>query len=119
MAVDAELNERLRAALDGIPCISEKPMMGATCFFHHGNMLGGAGRSKTGERRFLFRVGPEGTAKALSRPGARPAERGARVMRSFVFVDPESCDARALEGWIDLAMDYVWALPAKAQPLKI
>jgi hypothetical protein len=114
MAVDAELTDRLRAALDGIPCISERPMMGATCFFHHGNMLGGADRAKTGERRFLFRVGPDGTAEALSRPGARPAQLGARVMRGFVFVGADACDPAALRGWVELAMDFVWALPPKA-----
>ncbi|WPZ36521.1 TfoX/Sxy family protein [Thalassobaculum sp. OXR-137] len=113
MAVDPELNGRFRAALDGIPCISEKPMMGATCFFHHGNMLGGADRAKTGERRFLFRVGPDGAEEALSRPGARPAELGTRTMRGLVFVEAEACDADALRDWVDLAMDYVWALPAK------
>lgn len=118
MAVDPDLDGRLRAALDGILCISEKPMMGATCFFHHGNMLGGADRSRTGERRFLFRVGPQGAAEALSRPGARPAALGARAMGGFVFVDAEACDARALEGWIDLAMDFVWALPAKGYSAK-
>ena len=115
MAVDAELNDRLRAALDGIPCISEKPMIGATCFLHHGNMLGGADRAKTGERRFLFRVGPEGAAEALSRPGARPAVLGTRTMRGFVFVEAEACNEDALRDWVDLTMDYVWALPAKAQ----
>ena len=113
MAVDPELNGRFRAALDGIPCISEKPMMGATCFFHHGNMLGGADQAKTGERRFLFRVGPDGAEEALSRPGARPAELGTRTMRGLVFVEAEACDADTLRDWVDLAMDYVWALPAK------
>ncbi len=114
MAVDAELNDRLRAALDGIPCISEKPMMGATCFFHHGNMLSGADRTTAGERRFLFRVGPTGTAEALSRPGARPAEPDTPPLPGVVFVAAEACDADALRGWIDLAMDFVWALPPKA-----
>ena len=113
MAVDAELNDRFRAALDGMPCISEKPMMGATCFFHHGNMLGGADRSKTGERRFLFRVGRDGAAEALSRPGARPVEMGPRTMRGFIFVDADTCDAVALRDWVALAMDFVGTLPPK------
>lgn len=113
MAVDAELDSRLRAALDGILCISEKPMMGATFFFHHGNMLGGADRAKTGERRFLFRIGANSAAEALSRPGGRPAELGTRTMRGFVFVDADACDAEALRVWVELAMDFVWTLPKK------
>lgn len=113
MAIDPDLDDRFRAAVAELPPVTEKRMMGATCFFHRGHMLGGADRAKTGERRFLFRVGPDGAAEALSRPGARPATIGTRTMRGFVFVDEAACGYPAMQSWIDLVMDFVWTLPAK------
>jgi hypothetical protein len=36
-----------------------------------------------------------------------------RVMKGFVWVDPEACEARALKRWVAMAADYVGELPAK------
>jgi len=52
--------------------------------------------------------------KALAR-GARPVVMGGREFEGFVWVDPGSCDARALKRWIVLAEDYVGALPPKGK----
>lgn len=114
MAVDSELNDRFRAALDGLEGVSEKRMMGGTCFFLHGNMLGGADRAKTGERRFMFRVGKENQEAALHRPGTSPIAFGGRRMGGMVFVDAAQCDAAAMREWVALAAGFVGSLPAKA-----
>lgn len=113
MALDEDLNQRLREALTGIDGISEKKMMGGTCFLHHGNMLGGADRSKSGERRFMFRVGKANEAEALSRPGAMPMNFTGRRMGGMVFVDEAACDIAALRDWVALSLDFVSALPRK------
>lgn len=83
-------------------------MFGGVCFLLRGNMLCG-----TGKADFMFRVGKEQDAKALSRPGARPMDITGRVMQGFVWVDPDACDARALRRWIALAENYVEKLPAE------
>jgi TfoX/Sxy family transcriptional regulator of competence genes len=57
MAHDEDLAARFRDGLAGMAGVSEKRMMGGVCFFLHGNMIGGADRTKSGERRFMFRVG--------------------------------------------------------------
>lgn len=99
---------RLRKALGGRKTIAEKRMFGGTCFLLRGNMLCG-----TGKPGFMFRVGKDQDAAALQRPDARPMDITGRIMKGFVWVDPKSCDARALKGWIGLAERYVAALPPK------
>jgi hypothetical protein len=73
-----------------------------------GNMLCGMGQEK-----FMFRVGRARDAAALARPGAKPMDITGRVMQGFVWVDPKSCDARALKRWLAMAEAYVGKLPAK------
>jgi TfoX N-terminal domain len=100
--------ERLRRALSGRRAITEKKMFGGVCFMLRDHMLCG-----TGWEGFLFRVGEEREAIALTRPGAKPMEIGGRKMRGFVWVDPAQCQARDLARWLALAEGYVAALPAK------
>ena len=99
---------RLRAALAGRKSVTEKRMFGGVCFLLRGNMLCG-----TGKTDFMFRVGKDQDAEALSRKGARPMDITGKVMKGFVWVAPASCDARGLERWVRLAEAYVGALPAK------
>ena len=113
MAYDETLAQRFRAALEGMNGISEKKMMGAVCFFLHGNMIGGADRTKQGHGRFMFRVGKQNEAEALSREGAAIAELGGRRMSGFIFVDDGVCDDEALKSWISLALGFVNGLPPK------
>ena len=113
MAYDEELADRFRATLDGMMGISEKRMMGAVCFFLDGNMIGAADRSKTGEGRFMFRVGKENEAEALRRDGASVAVMGPKRMSGFIFVGEEACNDAALKEWVSLALSYVSRLPAK------
>lgn len=113
MAYDEQLAARMRAALDGLQNVSEKRMMGSLCFMLDGNMIGGADRTKSGQGRFLFRVGKENQAAALARPGARPMEMAGRTMNGFVFVDAQACDDTQLKEWIALALAFVRTLPPK------
>ena len=111
---DEELSDRLREALEGMTGITEKRMMGGLCFMLNGNMLGGAHREKSGEQLFMFRVGKESEAAALSRAGARPMQLGDRSpMRGFVFVDASLCDDRQLQSWVSMALAYITTLPSK------
>jgi hypothetical protein len=82
------LAERVRKALGKKPNVTEKRMMGGVCFLLRKHML--CGTAKPG---FLFRVGK-------GRPG-------------FVWIDPDTCDARALMRWLARAELYVATLPPK------
>lgn len=104
------LAERLRKSLASRRNITERRMFGGVCFLLRGNMLCG-----TGKTDFMFRVGKEQDAEALSRKGARPMDITGKIMKGFVWVDPKLCDARALKAWIALAENHVAALPAKGR----
>jgi hypothetical protein len=106
MAYDQKQAERLRKALAPRKT-AEVPMFSGLTFMLNGNMLCGVGWEG-----FLFRVGKEGHAEAV-RLGAKPMVMKDRVMTGFVWVDPESIDARALKSWIARAEAYVGELPAK------
>jgi hypothetical protein len=105
---DEVLNQRVREALGRFDNVVEKRMFGGVCFMLNGNMLCGTHRN-----RLMFRVGREQEKEALSRSGARRMDITGRPMAGFVFVDPAKCNARQLKGWINLAENYVGALPRR------
>lgn len=102
----------MRAAIGGDAGISEKRMMGGVCFFLHGNMIGGADRSKQGERRLMFRVG-KGNDAAASLPEGIPMILGDRPMAGFYFVNAERCDDALLADWLKVALIHAGSLPPK------
>jgi hypothetical protein len=113
MAYDQDLADRFRAALGSRWDYYEQRMMGSLCFMIEGHMIGGCHRTKSGDRRFMFRVGKPNQAEALARPGAMPMVHGGRRMGGFVYVEASACDPAALVGWIELAAGYVATLPPK------
>jgi hypothetical protein len=113
VAYDAALADRFREALKDQEGISEMRMMGGMCFFAHGNMIGGADRTKDGRGRFMFRVGKPASALAEQLPGAEPAMMGSRRMSGFYFVGEEHCGPDGLAAWVALALKHALALPAK------
>lgn len=113
MAYDELLALRMRDAICDLGIVTEKRMMGGACFMVNGNMLGGADRQKDGAGRFMFRVGKDNQAEALSRQGAIPLANAGRPMRGMVFVDETACDDKRLKDWVALAWSFVGALPPK------
>jgi TfoX N-terminal domain len=112
MAYDECQAGRFRRALTGKSEIAEKRMMGGLIFLLNGNMIGGVDIDPSGADRFMFRVGRECMADALSRPGAEPVIMAGRRMNGFVFV--LDCDQPTLEDWISLALRFVDELPPKS-----
>lgn len=108
MPYDPHLADRMRTALQSRVGVIEKKMFGGYCWMLRGNMLCGV---EIG--RFMFRVGAEQEADALSRPGARPMDITGKPMKGFVWVDAAATTGSSLETWIDLAARYVGALPPK------
>jgi hypothetical protein len=108
MPYDPELAQRLRTALQPRAGMLEKKMFGGYCWMLHGNMLCGV---EVG--RFMFRVGAEQEAEALSRPGASPMDITGKPMKGFVWVDAREAVGARLDAWIDLAARFVGGLPPK------
>lgn len=113
MPRDEALENRMRLALEAHAGISEKRMMGGTCFFLNGNMLGGARRDRDGARRFMFRVGKAQEAVALADPVAQPVIHGTRRLGGFVLVDDDDCGDDDLRRWLGLCLAHAAALPPK------
>lgn len=113
MAHDEFLAARFRIRLEGLPGITEIRMMGGICFMLSGNMIGGVHRENTGASRFMFRVGKDSQAEALSRPGARAMQMGGHTMSGFVLVVEKACDGEVLAGWVLLALCFVTTLVPK------
>lgn len=113
MAYDEALAARFRAALGAADGISEKRMMGGVCFLVNGNMIGGADRTKSGQGRFMFRVGKVNAPRAASLPGGEQMIQGGRKMSGFYFVPEDACSDKVMRAWLDLAFNFAAGLPPK------
>lgn len=113
MAFDESIAQSMRDALDGLPGIEEKKMMGGLCFLVNGNMLGGASGANIFSKTFMFRVGKENQAEALTDPSAKQVEMGGRKMGGFIYVDADATDDAALAKWVAMALGFAGSLPAK------
>ncbi len=114
MAHDEDLAARMREALDGLPGVSEKRMMGGMFFMLAGNMVGGTHRdAKTGDGFFVFRIGKDNEADAAARPEGAPMIMGGRRMGGFFHVGEDECTDAVLRDWVSLALSFVCSLPPK------
>ena len=104
-----ELADRIRAEIGGLPGVAEIRMMGGLCFLLHGNMV--VATMKNGD--LLARVGADGHAEALLRPGAGHVQMADRQMKGFVNVDAAVLDEPALKDWISTSLAFVGPLPPK------
>ncbi len=108
MPHDPHLAELMREALRSRRGVTQRAMFGGYCWMLNGNMLCGV---EVG--RFMFRVGKDREAAALARPGAAVMDITGRPMAGFVWVDADAALDAGLDSWIDMAADFVGALPPK------
>lgn len=108
MPHDPHLADLMRDALSKRDGIVEKKMFGGFCWMLNGNMLCGVGVGQ-----FMFRVGKDREADALSRPGARPMDITGRPMPGLVWVDADAAIDAGLDTWIDFAAEFAGSLPPK------
>ncbi len=113
MPYDPHLADLMRDALKDRPGISEVRMFGGFCWMQNGHMISGV---EVG--RFMFRVGKELEAEALSRSGARPMDITGRPMPGIVWVDADAALDDGLDSWIDLASRHALSLPPKKPKAK-
>jgi TfoX/Sxy family transcriptional regulator of competence genes len=108
MAHDPHLADLMREALASRSGIAERKMFGGYCWMLNGNMLCGV---EVG--RFMFRVGKDLEAEALSRPGAAPMDITGKPMRGIIWVDADEAIEAGLETWVDFAARFVGSLLPK------
>ncbi len=109
MAMDEGLAERIRDLVRDRREIVERRMFGGLAFMSHGHMFVGV----LGDT-LMARVGPDGYADALRRPGARPMDFTGKPMKGFVYVAAEGIDSdEALRGWVEHCLAFAGSLPPK------
>lgn len=109
MAFNEDVAERIRQALARKKGIEEKKMFGCICFLINGNALAGVWKD-----RLIARLGPDEGEAALREPHVRAFDITGRAMRNWVAVEPEGIeDDDQLKDWIQRAVKFVGALPAK------
>ena len=110
MAYDEGLAQRIRAALQGDPHVTEKKMFGGVAFLREGHMFAGVSDSA-----LMARVGRDHHADSLGRKHVRPMDFTGRPMQGYVFVDPDGTKTDAqLRFWLERCEQFVATLPPKA-----
>ena len=104
----AAMAERLRALLPATG-VREQRMFGGIAFMLNEHMT-----VAVSKRGLLVRVGKDGYAEAVERPGAAPMIMRGGPVEGYVNVETEGLDAAALAAWVDEAVAFVRTLPAKA-----
>ena len=109
MAFSEALAERIRQRLARRKNVEEKKMFGGVGFLLHGNMLVGVWKDS-----LVVRLGEKEGEEALKEPHAKEFDITGRPMRNWVLVGPEGVqDDEQLSAWIQRAVKFVGALPAK------
>src|SRR5262249_53301623 len=109
MAFSEALAERIRQRLARRKNIEEKKMFGGVGFLLGGNMLAGVWKEA-----LIVRLGPDEGEEALKEPHVKEFDITGRPMKGWVLVEPEGIkDEDQLTDWIQRAVKFVGALPAK------
>lgn len=109
MARDEGLEELVRAELDDIPSIAEKPMFGGRAWLLNGNLLCGAR-----EDGMLVRLGKGRDGWALQLPDIAPMISRGRPMAGWVRAGAGAFGDDALRRkLLESALAFVRSLPAK------
>jgi TfoX/Sxy family transcriptional regulator of competence genes len=109
MAFSEALAERIRQRLARRKNVEEKKMFGGVGFLLHGNLLVGVWKDS-----LIVRLGPDEGELALLEHHVREFDITGRAMKGWVLVEPEGIEGDdKLSGWIQRAVKFVGALPAK------
>lgn len=106
-----QLADRLRVILSAFKGVTEKKMFGGLAFLLYGNMCCGV----VGDI-LMIRTGPDLYETTLQKSYARPMDFTGRVIRNFVYVDPEGFQSdESLHELVNLAVNFVSSLPRKTK----
>jgi TfoX/Sxy family transcriptional regulator of competence genes len=108
MAYNEFLADRVRQRLRNAGQVEEKKMMGGLVFMVNEKMCIGIDTDKKSDQdRLMVRVGKLPHEKLLGQKGSRQMDFTGRVMRGFLFVDPEGFDLEEdLDFWVERALEF-------------
>jgi TfoX/Sxy family transcriptional regulator of competence genes len=109
MAFSEALAERIRQRLSRRKNVEEKKMFGGLGFLLNGNLLVGVWKDS-----LIVRLGPDESGEALKEPHVKEFNITGRPMKNWVLVAPAGVEEDdQLSTWIQRAVKFVGALPAK------
>jgi TfoX/Sxy family transcriptional regulator of competence genes len=109
MAYDHRIADEIRTGIGPHPALTEREMFGGIVFMINGNMAVGVSGDE-----LMVRVGKEAHDDAVSRPGARPFDTGARPMRGWVGVTREGFSTEEdLLSWVEWGVSFAESLQPK------
>ena len=108
MAYSDYLAERVRQRLMQVGNVEERKMMGGLVFMVNEKMCVGVDIDKKSQQdRLMVRVGKLPYEELLAKEGSREMDFTGRVMRGFLFIDPQGFDAEEdLDFWIEKALEF-------------
>jgi hypothetical protein len=108
MAYSEHQADRIRQRLSNSNLTDEKKMMGGLIFMVNQKMCVGLDiDKKTGYDRLMVRVGKAAHDQLIFKHGSREMNFTGKVMRGFLFIDPEGFDADAdLDFWVAKALEF-------------
>lgn len=108
MAYSEYLVERVRQRLTHAGNVEERKMMGGLVFMVNDKMCLGVDIDKnTQQDRLMVRVGKLPYESLLTKKGSREMDFTGRVMRGFLFIDPQGFDAEEdLDFWVERALEF-------------
>ena len=108
MAFSKHLAERIRYRLRKENVTEEKKMMSGLIFMVNDKMCVGIDiDKKTGLDRLMVRVGKASHDQLVFKKGSKEMDFTGRVMRGFLFIDPDGFDAEEdLDFWVEKALAF-------------
>lgn len=108
MAFSEFLADRVRQRLERIDLVEERKMMGGLIFMVNEKMCIGVDIDKqTTQDRLMVRVGKLPYEELLKKEGSRVMDFTGKVMRGFLFIDPEGFDQDDdLDFWVEKALEF-------------
>lgn len=107
--MNEEWLQRLRRVLSRRQGVTEKRMIGGSCFLIQGQMACGVNA-----QGLLVRVGPEARKKFLAKPHVKPMRFAGKALSGYVLIEPAGFKTDvALKRWVQVGAEVVAAAPKK------
>ena len=115
MALNEQMNNRIREALEDVSRVQEKRMFRGIAFIVNGKLCLSAGNDE-----LMCRIDPELHDEAVQRPGVRSLVMKGRELKGYIYVHEDVIRSRRdFDSWINLALDFNKRVKASSRKKKI
>ena len=102
MAVNEELDKRVRAALSSQSKVEERKMFRGVLYMVNGKVC-----VSTGDDELMVRIDPDLYEEALKKKGVRPMTMKGKPYKGYVYVKQETLKSKKdFDYWISLALEF-------------